>query len=39
VYFGEFTFYDGAGLKPFGTDAMDLELGRLINLPVSVAQE
>lgn len=33
VYFGEFTFFDWGGLKPFKTYEMDLELGQLINLP------
>lgn len=32
VYFGEFTFYDWAGLRPFGGD-WDEKLGGLINLP------
>ena len=33
VFFGEFTFFDWGGLKPFKTYEMDLELGKLINLP------
>lgn len=33
IYFGEFTFYDWAGLNPFSTYETDLELGRLITLP------
>ena len=33
VYFGELTFYDWAGLRPFATYDQDLELGRLIALP------
>ena len=32
VYFGEFTFYDWGGMKPFVTYNQDLELGRLIEL-------
>ena len=32
VYFGEFTFYDWAGLRPFGGD-WDKKLGALIKLP------
>lgn len=32
VYFGEFTFYDWGGLRPFGGD-WDLRLGELIQLP------
>lgn len=33
VYFGEYTFFDWAGLQPFGTYQQDLELGKLIELP------
>jgi hypothetical protein len=33
VYFGEFTFYDWAGLRPFADYGQDLELGELIALP------
>ena len=33
VYFGEFTFYDWAGLQPFKSHQQDLELGSLITLP------
>ena len=33
VYFGEFTFYDWAGLRPFAHYQQDLELGGLILLP------
>lgn len=33
VYFGEYTFYDWAGLQPFSSYEMDLKLGELINLP------
>lgn len=32
VYFGEFTFFDWGGLRPFGGD-WDKELGKLIQLP------
>lgn len=35
VYFGEFTFYDWGGLRPFGSYEMDLKLGALLQLPVS----
>lgn len=33
IYFGEFTFYDWAGLKPFTDDKIDLKLGDLLQLP------
>lgn len=33
VYFGEYTFYDWAGLQPFETFEMDLKLGELLVLP------
>lgn len=33
VYFGEYTFYDWAGLQPFESYEMDLKLGELIDLP------
>ena len=33
VYFGEFTFYDWAGLKPFADEKWDRKLGEWINLP------
>lgn len=33
-YFGEFTFYDWGGLRPFRSYAQDLELGGLIHLPL-----
>lgn len=36
VYFGEFTFFDWAGLQPFNTYEQDLELGKLIELPQTV---
>ncbi len=35
VYFGEYTFFDWAGLQPFGSYEQDLELGKLIELPLS----
>lgn len=33
VYFGEFTFYDWAGLRPFVNYQQDLDLGDMIVLP------
>lgn len=33
IYFGEYTFYDWAGLRPFGGN-WDEELGKLIQLPI-----
>lgn len=33
IYFGEFTFYDWAGLRPFVDDEQDLELGSWLKLP------
>lgn len=33
VYFGEYTFFDWAGLGKFSTYEQDLELGKLIELP------
>lgn len=33
VYFGEYTFFDWAGLQPFGTYEQDIKLGQLIKLP------
>lgn len=33
VYFGEFTFYDWAGLTPFDSYETDLNLGKLLTLP------
>lgn len=33
VYFAEWTFYDWAGLKPFGDYRQDLDLGELLVLP------
>lgn len=33
VYFGEYTFYDWGGTRAFKTKEMNLELGKLINLP------
>ena len=35
VYFGEFTFYDWGGMRPFGGD-WDKKLGNLIKLPNNV---
>jgi hypothetical protein len=35
VYFGEFTFFDWAGLQPFDSYEQDLQLGELIQLPQS----
>ena len=32
IYFGEFTFYDWAGLRPFSSEKQDYELGNLINI-------
>ena len=32
VYFGEYTFYDWAGLRPFKNEEMDMYLGSLIKL-------
>lgn len=32
VYFGEFTFYDWGGMRPFSNFEMDLKLGQLIDL-------
>lgn len=34
VYFGEYTFFDWAGLQPFDTMKQDVELGKLIDLSV-----
>ena len=33
VYFGEFTFYDWGGFRPFSDYQQDLELGKLLELP------
>jgi len=33
VYFGEFTFFDWAGFRPFSNDEIDIQLGKLIKLP------
>lgn len=33
IYFGEYTFYDWAGIHPFDNYEMDLALGHLIKLP------
>ena len=35
VYFGEFTFFDWGGKRPFGGD-WDKELGKLIKLPTDL---
>lgn len=35
VYFGEFTFYDWGGVKPFANYDIDLDIGSLISLPVN----
>ena len=32
IYFGEFTFYDWAGLRPFTDPAVDAKLGEMISL-------
>lgn len=32
VYFGEFTFYDYAGFRPFATNEQELMLGKMIDL-------
>lgn len=34
LYFGEFTFYDWGGARPFNTIEQDYELGSLIKLPI-----
>ena len=34
VYFGEYTFYDWAGLRPFAEEKWDLLLGSWIKIPV-----
>ncbi len=34
VYFGEFTFYDWGGMQPFVDEYTDVELGKLIKLPL-----
>lgn len=34
IYFGEYTFYDWGGMKPFPDVETDLKLGSLINLPI-----
>lgn len=34
IYFGEYTFFDWAGLQPFDSFNQDKELGRLIQLPL-----
>lgn len=35
IYFGEFTFYDWAGLRPFKEKSWDERLGEMIQLPIS----
>lgn len=37
IYFGEFTFYDWAGLKPFTSYEMDLKIGEWLTLPIPKA--
>lgn len=32
IYFGEYTFFDWGGTRPFASYDMDLELGKLIEL-------
>lgn len=34
IYFGEFTFFDWGGTRPFESYEMDLELGKLIDLSI-----
>lgn len=34
LYFGEYTFYDWAGFQPFVDEQWDIELGKLIKLPI-----
>lgn len=36
VYFGEFTFFDWGGHRPFASKEMDLELGKLMELPAPI---
>jgi len=31
-YFGEFTFYDWGGMRPFADFKQDIQLGKLINI-------
>ena len=33
LYFGECTFYDWGGMRPFVDDEQDLKMGRLLKLP------
>lgn len=33
IYFGEFTFYDWAGLRPFADEKQEIELGSWLKLP------
>lgn len=37
IYFGEFTFFDWGGLRPFASRKLDLELGNLLILPDRLA--
>ena len=39
VYFGEYTFFDWAGLQPFKTYELDCRLGQLIQLPSPYKQD
>lgn len=34
IYFGEYTFYDWGGMKPFENEEQDMALGKLLNLGV-----
>lgn len=34
LYSGELTLYDGAGILPFDTYEMDLQLGQMLKLPI-----
>lgn len=36
IYFGEFTFYDHAGLRPFSDIKMDVDLGKLLKTNISI---
>lgn len=38
IYFGEITFYPGSGFEEFNPDSTDTELGKLIELPVSLSR-
>jgi hypothetical protein len=39
VYFGEFTFYDWAGMRPFSPESWDRKLGEWICLPLNECRE